>query len=120
MNPLRHYPLLASLLRHFRRSQQKTRAAVVAALCQAAQAGSFAVAGQLAGLTRDVTVHLPEGACLLKQLPLSGGELRDLGFVAARAGGAARVRLIKSDKRSGIFDGGRGARNAPRPYSRAR
>lgn len=51
MNPLRHYPILSSLLRPFRRSQQKTCAAVVAALCQAAQASSFAIAGQLACLT---------------------------------------------------------------------
>ncbi len=51
MNPLRHYPILSSLLRPFRRSQQKTCAALVAALCQAAQASSFAVAGQLACLT---------------------------------------------------------------------
>jgi hypothetical protein len=39
------------LLRPFRRSQQKTCAALVAALCQAAQASSFAIAGQLACLT---------------------------------------------------------------------
>jgi hypothetical protein len=52
MNPLRHYPILASLLRPFRRSQQKTCAAVVAALCQAAQASSFAIAGQLSCLTQ--------------------------------------------------------------------
>src|SRR5919107_2692864 len=51
MNPLRHYPILSSLLRPFRRSQQKTCAALVAALCQAAQAGSFAIAGQLSCLT---------------------------------------------------------------------
>jgi hypothetical protein len=51
MNPLRHYPILASLLRPFRRSQQKTCAALVAALCQAAQASSFAIAGQLSCLT---------------------------------------------------------------------
>ncbi len=51
MNPLRHYPILASLLRPFRLSQQKTCAAVVAALCQAAQASSFAIAGQLSCLT---------------------------------------------------------------------
>ena len=51
MNPLRHYPILASLLRPFRRSQQKTCAALVAALCQAAQASSFAIAGQLSVLT---------------------------------------------------------------------
>jgi hypothetical protein len=51
MNPLRHYPILASLLRPFRLSQQKTCAALVAALCQAAQASSFAIAGQLSSLT---------------------------------------------------------------------
>jgi hypothetical protein len=51
MNPLRRYPILSSLLRPFRRSQQKTCAAVVAALCQAAQASSFAIAGHLACLT---------------------------------------------------------------------
>jgi hypothetical protein len=51
MNPLTRYPVLSSLLRPFRRSQQKTCAAVVAALCQAAQASSFAIAGQLSSLT---------------------------------------------------------------------
>jgi hypothetical protein len=51
MNPPRHYPILSSLLRPFRRSQQKTCAALVAALCQAAQASSFAIAGQLSCLT---------------------------------------------------------------------
>ncbi len=51
MNPLRHYPILSSLLRPFRRSQQKTCAALVAAICQAAQASSFAIAGQLSCLT---------------------------------------------------------------------
>lgn len=51
MNPLRHYPILTSLLRPFRLSQQKTCAALVAALCQAAQASSFAIAGQLSCLT---------------------------------------------------------------------
>lgn len=51
MNPLRRYPVLSSLLSPFRRSQQKTCAALVAALCQAAQASSFAVAGQLSCLT---------------------------------------------------------------------
>jgi hypothetical protein len=51
MNPLRRYPILASLLRPFRLSQQKTCAALVAALCQAAQASSFAIAGQLSCLT---------------------------------------------------------------------
>ncbi len=51
MNPLRRYPVLSTLLRPFRRSQQKTCAALIAALCQAAQASSFAIAGQLACLT---------------------------------------------------------------------
>jgi hypothetical protein len=51
MNPLIRYPVLAFLLRPFRRSQQKTCAAVVSALCQAAQASSFAIAGQLSCLT---------------------------------------------------------------------
>lgn len=51
MNPLKHYPILCSLLRPFRLSQQKTCAALVAALCQAAQASSFAIAGQLSCLT---------------------------------------------------------------------
>ena len=51
MNPLRHYPILSSLLRPFRLSQQKTCAAVVAALCQATQASSLAIAGQLSCLT---------------------------------------------------------------------
>jgi len=228
MNPLRRYPVLASLLSPFRRSQQKTCAALVAALCQAAQASSFAIAGQLSCLTdvqlgsaltrlyrflrnerfddwlltqqmlrllggrrgplllaldwtcwqdrfsvltasvctgtrsipvaasacaarnlarsqnlweetflrlcvdrlraasvsavwlcdrgfhrvgwlrrlmeleqhfvvrlkRDVTVHLPSGACLLKSLEVSEGERRDFGFVLLRSDGAVRVRLI--------------------------
>src|SRR5256714_14711091 len=51
MNPLRRYPILISLLRPFRLSQQKTCAALVTALCQCAQASSFAIAGQLACLT---------------------------------------------------------------------
>jgi hypothetical protein len=51
MNPLQRYPVLSSLLKPFRRSQQKTCAAVVAALCHAAQASSFAIAGQLSCLT---------------------------------------------------------------------
>ena len=51
MNPLTRYPVLSSLLRPFRRSQQKTCAALVAALCQAQQASSFAIAGQLSCLT---------------------------------------------------------------------
>lgn len=48
MNPLTRYPVLSFLLSPFRRSQQKTCAALVAALCQASQASSFAVAGRLA------------------------------------------------------------------------
>lgn len=51
MNPLQRYPVLSSLLRPFRLSQQKTCAALVVALCQAAQASSFAIAGQLSCLT---------------------------------------------------------------------
>jgi hypothetical protein len=51
MNPRRHYPILASLLRPFRLSQQKTCAALIVALCQAAHASSFAIAGQLSCLT---------------------------------------------------------------------
>lgn len=51
MNPLRRYPVLPTLLKPFRRSQQKTCAALVAALCQAAQAPIFAIAGQLSCLT---------------------------------------------------------------------
>lgn len=47
MNPLRRYPILSSLLRPYRLSQQKTCAALVVTLCQAAQASSFAIAGQL-------------------------------------------------------------------------
>lgn len=51
MNPLRRYPVLASVLSPFRLSQQKSCAALVAALCQASQASSFAIAGQLSALT---------------------------------------------------------------------
>jgi hypothetical protein len=51
MNPLKHYPILSSLLRPFRLSQQKTCAAVIVALCQCAQASSFAIAGQLSCLS---------------------------------------------------------------------
>jgi hypothetical protein len=40
------------LLRPFRLSQQKTCASIVAALCQAVQASSFAIAGQLSALTQ--------------------------------------------------------------------
>ena len=228
MNPLTRYPVLASLLSPFCLSQQKTCAALIAALCQAAQASSFAIAGQLSCLTdvqlgsaltrlyrflrndrfddwllteqmlrllgarpgplpvaldwtcwhdrfslltasvctgprsipvvasacsarnlsrsrnlweetflrlvverlraapveavwlfdrgfhrvgwlrrmvemeqhfvvrlkRDVTVRLPEGACLLKSLAVREGERRDFGFVELRQDGAVRVRLI--------------------------
>ena len=59
MNPLRRYPSLSSLLSPFRRSQQKTWAALVAALCQAAQAASFAIAGHLSALPEG-----PWGAAL--------------------------------------------------------
>src|SRR5205085_7906942 len=45
-------------------------------------------------LQRDVTVHLPEGARLLKSLELHEGERRDFGFVHLRADGFVRVRLI--------------------------
>ena len=45
-------------------------------------------------LTRDVTVHLPEGARLLKSLALEEGERRDYGFVWVRADRWVRVRLI--------------------------
>jgi len=51
MDSLKQYPILSSLLKPFRRSQQKTCASLVAALCQPAQASSFAIAGQLAALT---------------------------------------------------------------------
>lgn len=45
-------------------------------------------------LTRDVTVHLPGGACLLKSLALGPGERRDYGFVWVRSDRWVRVRLI--------------------------
>ena len=51
MDSLSRYPILAALLKPFRRSQQKTCADLVAALCHSAQASSFALAGQLACLT---------------------------------------------------------------------
>jgi len=228
MDSLKLYPILSSLLKPFRLSQQKSCAAIVGALCQAAQASSFAIAGQLSCLTsvqfgsaltrlyrflrnqrfdnwlltermlkllaqpdkslllaldwtawqdrfsvltasvcvgtrslpvaasacvkrnlsrsqnlweetflrlvvdrlraaqvsaiwlcdrgfhrvawlkqlvemeqsfvvrlqRDVTVHLPAGACLLKSLEIKEGERRDFGFVHLRADGFVRVRLI--------------------------
>lgn len=51
MDLLRKYPVLGSLLKPFRRSQQKTCAAVVISLCQASQASSFAIAGELSCLS---------------------------------------------------------------------
>jgi hypothetical protein len=51
MDSLKLYPILSSLLKPFRLSQQKTCAAIVIALCQAVQASSFAIAGQLSCLT---------------------------------------------------------------------
>ena len=45
-------------------------------------------------LHRDVTVHLPDGACLLKSLEIREGERRDLGFVHLRADKLVRVRVI--------------------------
>jgi hypothetical protein len=51
MDCLLKYPILAFLLKPFRLSQQKTCASIVAALCQSAQASSFAIAGQLSCLT---------------------------------------------------------------------
>lgn len=52
IDSLTQYPILSSLLKPFRRSQQKTCADLVAALCHAAQASSFALAGQLSCLTQ--------------------------------------------------------------------
>ncbi|HEX8145568.1 MAG TPA: hypothetical protein VF591_00075 [Pyrinomonadaceae bacterium] len=43
--PLRRYPVLSTLLSPFRLSQQKTCAALIAALCQWARASGFAIAG---------------------------------------------------------------------------
>jgi hypothetical protein len=45
-------------------------------------------------LTRDVMVHLPEGACLLKSLEVKPGERRDYGFVWVRSDRWVRVRLL--------------------------
>lgn len=45
-------------------------------------------------LTRDVTVHLPDGACLLKSLALGPGERRDYGWVWVRSDRWVRARLI--------------------------
>lgn len=51
MDFLKKYPIFACLLKPFRRSQQKTCAAIVSALCQSAQASSFSIAGQLSCLS---------------------------------------------------------------------
>ena len=45
-------------------------------------------------LTRDVTVHLPGGACLLKSGEVREGERRDYGRVWVRSDRWVRVRLI--------------------------
>ncbi|HEV7892350.1 MAG TPA: transposase, partial [Pyrinomonadaceae bacterium] len=45
-------------------------------------------------LQRDVTVHLRDGAHLLKSLEIKEGEHKDFGFVHLRADGFVRVRLI--------------------------
>jgi len=42
----------------------------------------------------DVTVHLQNQVCLLKNLEINEGEHRDFGFVHLRADGFVRVRLI--------------------------
>jgi hypothetical protein len=47
MDSLKLYPILASLLKPFRLSLQKTCASIVVTLCQAAHASSFAIAVQL-------------------------------------------------------------------------
>lgn len=51
MDFLKKYPIFRDLLKPFRRSQQKTCAAIVSSLCQASQASSFAIAGQLSSLS---------------------------------------------------------------------
>ncbi|HST51380.1 MAG TPA: transposase [Pyrinomonadaceae bacterium] len=45
-------------------------------------------------LQRDVMVHLPQGACLLKSLEIKEGEHKDFGFVDLRADGFVRARLV--------------------------
>ncbi|MFN2455656.1 MAG: transposase [Pyrinomonadaceae bacterium] len=52
MNPLKQYPILATLLSQFRLSQQKTCAALIVSLCGCAQASSFAIAARLSNLTQ--------------------------------------------------------------------
>ena len=51
MDFFRKYPIFRDLLKPFRRSQQKTCAAIVSALCQVSQASSFSIAGQLSCLS---------------------------------------------------------------------
>src|SRR4051812_17954221 len=90
MNPLRRYPVLSSLLRPFRLSQQKTCAALVAALCQAAQASSFAIAGQLSCLT---AVQL--GSALTRLYRFLRNERFDNWLLTERM-----LHLLKQPKRS--------------------
>lgn len=51
MDFTQQYPILALLLKPFRRSQAKTCAALIVALCGCAQASSFAIAASLSNLT---------------------------------------------------------------------
>jgi len=51
MNLLKKYPILVDWLSPFRLSQQKTFIALISALCQAAQANSFAIASEPASQT---------------------------------------------------------------------
>lgn len=51
MDCLKQDPILSTLLKPFRRSQQKTCAALIGASCHCAQASSFAIGGQLSCLT---------------------------------------------------------------------
>lgn len=61
MCPLTQYPMLPSLLRPFRRSQQKTLAHVIAAIAEVAQATSLSVATQLA-----CQLHIQLGSALTR------------------------------------------------------
>lgn len=47
MNFLQKYPFLQNLLSPFRRSQQKTAAEIIVALCEAGAANSFSIAGRI-------------------------------------------------------------------------
>ena len=51
-------------------------------------------------LQRDVTVHLPDGAHLLKGLVVKESERRDFGFVHLRADGFVRSELTDEQKQS--------------------